>query len=283
MGSRLEQFERLALKIVLILIAVALLVALQVRLRVVPCDWLPSISAEGMSGWNVWLAAPVLGFLFGLIGCPVCGVPLAACVSLRDQSLRHALVTTGIFNLGRLISFFAVGLLAWLGMRTVRNCAGSVGAMAAFCAVGFLMMVLGIELFAAKPRRACERPQTELGGGTQGRQESAPARSSLIGFFLWGLGVGVACGAEALAFVLPAWAATATLGLAGAMGVLLVFCLAAFVPITFLVVVAGCSVGALQRVISPRLFTGLKYAGGVFVMLMGTQFICAGIRGLVQL
>ena len=72
-------------------------------------------------------------------------------------------------------------------------------------------------------------------------------------------------------------------GLAGAMGLLLIFCLAAFVPITLLVVAAGCSVGALQRVISPRIFTGLKYAGGVFVILMGTQFICAGVRGLTHL
>ncbi|MEW6360303.1 MAG: hypothetical protein AB1696_28475 [Planctomycetota bacterium] len=283
MESRLEKFERLALRVVLILIVVALQIALQTRLRLAPQYLLPFVSTDGMAGGSMWAAAMLLGFLFGLIGCPICGVPLAACVSLRSQSVRHALLTTGLFNLGRLVSFCAVGVLAWLGVRGVTACAGGMGAMAAFCAVGFLMMVLGIELFVAKPRLACEHPQTEFGGGTPRRRGEEPGWFSVMGFLLWGLGVGTACGAEALAFVLPIWAATATLGLGGALLMLLVFCLTAFVPITLFVVAASCSIGALRGALSPGVFKGVKYAGGVFVMLMGTQFLCAGIRGLVQL
>ncbi|NOZ19971.1 MAG: hypothetical protein GXP25_02670 [Planctomycetes bacterium] len=271
MESRFEQLERVALKAMLVLIAVALMIALQNHLRVLPRQWLPAVSADGLQGRSVWVSALLLGLLFGLIGCPVCGVPLAACVSLRDQSVRYALLTTGLFNLGRLVSFFAIGILAWLGMQTVKTCVGSAGALAAFCAAGFLMIVLGAKLFSTRSTKACAQ------------REGRPVRFSGIGFLLWGVSVGVACGSEALVFVLPAWAATAALSLGGALGVLLVFCLAAFVPITLLVVAATCSVHMLQRVAPPGLFTGLKYAGGVFVMLMGTQFICAGVRGLVQL
>lgn len=265
----MEKLERRALTIVLVLIGAALLIALQLRLAVLPWRLIGDGAMLQPNGAGPILAAATLGLVFGLIGCPVCGVPLAACVSFQAEDRRYPLVVTALFNAGRLLTFLLIGMLAWFGLALARTFMGGLSATVAFCAVGVLMILLGINLFAAKEEKGCTTrtwPATRL---------------PYVGYFLWGAGIGLACGMEALAFALPVWGSAASMGFGGAMLVLLVFCLAALLPITVLVLAASLSILALRRVLSPAVLTVARYAGGAFVMFFGTQFICMGLRGLI--
>jgi len=272
MDMSAEKLERKALTAVLALAGAAILVAVQLRAGTGLTAWSRRLLVVGcgdsLPGGRLVTAA-VLGLIFGMIGCPVCGVSLAACVSLRQRDARYVLLSIGLFSLGRLAAFLSIGIVAWSGLRLAGGLCGGAGGMVVFCAVGALMLVLGVQMFAVpKAKPSCP-----------GTQPGAEHRS-LVGYLLWGAGVGIACGTEALVFVLPAVAPGT--GVAAALLVLVVFCLAAVIPIALLVVAAALSVSALGRVMSPGARRVVRYAGGVFVMFFGTQFICLGLRGLVN-
>jgi len=135
--------------------------------------------------------AIILGVLFGLMGCPVCLVPLGLSLVVYQDKPVGTIIPTVTFNVFRLLSIF----LYALGGNYIFNILFKILSVRFMLALnGIIMIIFGIIVLkrvSCKPRRRIlDRIKT---------------RKVFLLYGLWGLILGFPCGVEATGFLTYLW------------------------------------------------------------------------------
>ena len=225
--------------------------------------------------WAFWL-----GILFGMITCPICGVPLASYVIGGEGEVVGAFYSSILFNTGRFVVFVVLGVLAGLiGQELVVMGLSSVFSIA-FGLAGFFMMLMSADLFGVWNIRD---HMTVRVMRLVGRFYKMPDPDKInvrhpIEYTIWGLILGVVCSLEALFFVVPVWvSAVQSANIPYAVLTMVVFGLGAFTPPTIMVALEGGSVELCQKYTKSNVIKFTRYVGGLTLLYLGLQYMALGL------
>lgn len=219
-----------------------------------------------------------IGVIFGLISCPICGVPLATYVSGREERLLAGLFSSILFTLGRFIIFLILGILAGLiGEAIVENSLFRILGFI-FVLAGIFMLILSFDLSGLIDIRkyTTQKVITKL------HLERSKVFKNIghpLEYFIWGGLLGVVCSLEGFGFVLPVWAsAISTANIFYALLVMFVFALGAFIPPTMLIFGAQGSVRAINHAFRGEFIGYVRKTGAVVLFILGCGYIFIGIK-----
>jgi hypothetical protein len=228
--------------------------------------------------WSLWL-----GILFGLISCPVCGVPLAAYIAGGEGNMKSAFYSSVFFTIGRFITFILLGIGT-----------GLLGSMLSYKVAPFAILFAGVFMVALS---------ADLLGLIELRHYVTARIFRLLKFptfsvnhpieyVVWGTVTGFVCTIEASVFLAPisavamAQAASAPgilLSIAKAISIIVAFAIGAFIPPTALILLARGSVELAQKYMKSNAMTFARYVGGVLLLLFGVEYIALGLNSTTSL
>lgn len=222
----------------------------------------------------------VIGVIFGLISCPICGLPLATYVAGREERLLAGFFSSILFTLGRFTVFLILGVLAGLiGQAIVENNLFRILGFI-FVLAGIFMLVLSLDLWGLIDIRkyTTQKIFTKL--------HLEPRQSKIFGnirhpleYFIWGSLLGIVCSLEGFGFVLPVWAAAiSTANIFYAMLTMFVFAVGAFLPTTIIIFGTQGSVRAINYFFKGEFIGYVRKTGAVVLFVLGCLYIFIGIK-----
>ncbi|MBD3387995.1 MAG: hypothetical protein GF414_03540 [Candidatus Altiarchaeales archaeon] len=222
--------------------------------------------------WALWL-----GLLFGLISCPVCGVPLAAYIAGGEENVRAAFYSSVLFTAGRFITFIVLGIVTGLAGSVISYTIAPVAILVA----GVFMVALSADLLGLLDIRHYITSQVF-------KYLKLPVFSvnHPVEYMVWGTVTGFVCTVEASVFLAPisavalanaASAPSLLFSLGKAVLIITSFAVGAFIPPTLMIMLARGSVEVAQRYMRSNVLTFVRYVGGVVLLLLGVQYIAMGL------
>jgi len=200
--------------------------------------------------------AAILGIIFGLIGCPVCLVPLGLSLVVYQDKPGKTIIPAVIFNVFRLLSIF----LYALGGSYIFNMFSKILPVRFMLALnGIIMIIFGIIVL----KRVSCKPQGRI-------PNKIKTKRVFLLYGLWGLVLGFPCGIEATGFLAYLWGYPAQFSLKTA--ALLVFSFFSILPVIFIIFMLFLGI---RRIIfiwnNFRIY--LRNLAFFYLMLMGVIFI----------
>jgi len=208
---------------------------------------------------SYFLLALVSGFFFGLISCPVCGLPLSLSLASTENILLGVFFKNIIFHLGRFLIIFSYAYIGGVIIQSLNNFFYNLS----FLLGGFLMALIGLGIILRVKLRL---PFLFLGKGGV----------NPLFYLLLGLSLGFACGLEAGGFLVPLWLRAGSFFVRVMGG--FIFSFSAILPtliMSFLIYLGfeGAIFFFKERV---RFF--LTNTSGFFLLLFGVFFIVSFFR-----
>jgi len=207
--------------------------------------------------------AIILGVLFGLMGCPVCLVPLGLSLVVYQDKPARTIMPAVIFNVFRLLSIF----LYALGGSYIFNILSKILSVRFMLALnGIIMIIFGIIVLkrvSCKPRgRILDRIKT---------------RKVFLLYGLWGLILGFPCGVEATGFLAYLWGYPAQFSLKTA--ALFMFSFFSVLPVTLLIFMLFLGIKRILFIWNNfRIY--LRNLAFFYLILMGVIFIIAQLKAV---
>lgn len=219
-----------------------------------------------------------LGLIFGLISCPICGVPLTVYIAGGENSIKNAFWAMFSFTLGRFVVFVASGILAGLVGLAILQARFFNLLPFLFIMVGILMIILSLNLLKiANVFKNKKKP------GIFSRL--TPVFFSWINqkvfkmkYLLWGSILGVVCSLEGLGFVIPLWLnAIARANVGYAVLCMCLFGLGAFIPTAVMVICGWAGLHLPWRGIRDRILKSARLVGAMVLFITGSRYIWIGL------
>ncbi|MFH1402685.1 MAG: hypothetical protein ABIH11_00265 [Candidatus Altiarchaeota archaeon] len=283
---RLERVKMSGRKIlagILIFVAVAVILHLKGFLAVWVSSLQPHIQeamthAGTSAAWSLWL-----GVLFGLVSCPVCGVPLAAYIAGGEGNVKAAFNASVIFTVGRFISFILLGVVT-----------GIMGSMLPFILAPYAIGVAGVFMVALSADLLELIELREAVSGFILKRVRVPTFSvnHPVEYLVWGTVTGLVCTIEASIFLAPisavaiasaSMSAGILLSLAKAVAIIFAFAVGAFIPPTALILLARGSVSVAHKYMESSALKFARYVGAVLLLLLGVEYIAMGLNSATTL
>jgi sulfite exporter TauE/SafE len=219
-----------------------------------------------------------IGIIFGLITCPICGVPLATYVAGREEKLLAAVFSSILFTLGRFMVFLILGILAGLiGEVIVKNNLFRILGFV-FALAGIFMLILSFDLSGLIDIRKYTTQKIIIRLHLE-RSKIFGSVNHPLEYFIWGSLLGIVCSLEGFAFVLPVWtSAVATANIFYAVLVMFIFALGAFIPPTILIFSALGSVRLADYLFKGKFIGYVRKVGAVVLFVLGCGYIFFGIK-----
>lgn len=218
----------------------------------------PSFHPEFSWGSYLFLSL-LLGFLFGLIGCPVCGMPLSISLASTENTLRSVFFKNVVFHLGRFLLIFTSAYIGGVLLLNINKVFYNLG----FLLGGLFMVFIGLGIIL-RIKFGFSFLFTPRGGAHP------------LFYFLFGLSLGFACGFEAWGFLIPLWF-KARNSLEIFLGGFL-FSLSAILPTLAMSVLVYLGFKGLTFLFKGRLRFFLVNTSGFFLLLFGTLFVASFFR-----
>jgi sulfite exporter TauE/SafE len=219
-----------------------------------------------------------IGLIFGLISCPICGVPLATYVAGREEKLLASVLSSLLFTIGRFIVFLILGILAGLiGKAIVENGLFRILGLI-FALAGIFMLVLSsdlsglIDIRKYTTQRIISRLHLE-------QNKLAKSINHPLEYFIWGGLLGIVCSLEGFVFVLPVWISAVTTGnVFFAILVMVLFAIGAFIPPTIFIFGALSSVKLVDYLCKGKFIGQVRKVGAVVLFVLGCGYIFIGLK-----
>lgn len=228
-------------------------------------------------------SAVILGFwvglLFGLISCPICGVPLVSYTLGAEEGKAKAIVFASIlFNVSRFIVFFILGILAGVVGEAIIQSKLNTLLPFVTVAVGIFLVILSLDLFNILNLRAYLTSRIIKLINPRINTPKLNIQHP-VEYVIWGMILGVVCVMEGLAFVTPVWLdAIRTANIFYGILAMLAFTIGAFIPPVSMLAICGGGVELLsKRVNRLNLLRTIRYIGGFVLLFLGTQYMVLGI------
>ncbi|MBN2014005.1 MAG: sulfite exporter TauE/SafE family protein [Candidatus Altiarchaeota archaeon] len=223
------------------------------------------------------LAVALTGsFIFGLIigstSCPVCSLPLIGYVMGAEPTAKKAFWASITYHLGRLITFFLLGIIVLvLGYSLSEGFEGVGGGLITTLAnifVGILMILFSMELFGLIDLskhfsiRMMQRLKIPL-----------ISVDHPLHLLVWGMFVGLGCSITQIAPLLAIFLGTSEHGLVYAVIAVLLFSVGTMITPTILLVLAGSSVEITEKYFESGLRKYAGWLGGLILLYIGLQYL----------
>jgi len=222
----------------------------------------------------IW--AFILGLLFGLITCPVCGVPLAAYVITGEGNVKNAALSSILFNGGRLVIFSLFGIIAVIFSKIIPPWALFLG----YGLSGFIMILLSADLFGVLNIREYSTKKV-MNFINKHIFEFKTDMNHPVEYFVWGSVMGIACSAELIWGLLAVWINSITVqGFIYTFMMVVLFGIGVFIPPTILVAFAGGSVELTCKYAGSNIRTYVRYIGSIFLLYLGISYISLALHGV---
>jgi hypothetical protein len=235
-------------------------------------------NAGTSSIWSLWL-----GILFGLVSCPVCGVPLAAYIAGGEENMKAAFNASVIFTVGRFCSFILLGIVA-----------GIAGSMLPYMLAPYAIGIAGVFMVAlsADLLELIELRESVTGFVFKHLKIPTFSVNHPIEYMAWGTVTGMVCTIEASVFLIPisavamanaAMSAGIVFSVLKAVLIIVAFGVGAFIPPTSLIMLAKGSVSMASKYVESDVLRFVKYTGAVILLLLGVQYIAMGLNAATTL
>lgn len=202
----------------------------------------------------------VYGIIFGLISCPVCGLPLSLALGATETHLRGVILKNIMFHVSRFLIIFVYafcGSLITSGLNLIfQNVSFFLGAIIMIIAGFNLLGKLRINFFGLCPH------------------SSGTLKGSF--YALFGFSLGFVCGFEATGFLLPLWFGNkdSTTNVF----TLLIFSFSAVLPLMIMSILFFLGFRGLIHLFRARTRIFLINLSGFYLILLGLSFLVSVLR-----
>lgn len=258
----------------IIIICVFVLVEIQRLMIEMSGELGPFFKDASMQASVSVLWAFLLGLLFGLVTCPVCGVPLAAYVVTGEGNVKSTALSSILFNGGRMVIFLVFGIIAAVFSTFLPPWALILG----YGVSGFLMILLSADLFGIIDIRAYSSEKILNFINRYTRFETDIQHP--VEYVVWGSVMGIACSAELVMGLMTVWINAMTAqGFIYSFMMVVLFALGVFIPPTILVALAGCSMELACKYTSGNIRIYVRYIGSIFLLYLGIFYMSLALHG----
>lgn len=205
---------------------------------------------------NFFFLSLSTGIIFGLISCPVCGLPLSFALGSTEHYIRSVVIKNILFHLARFLVIFIYAFFGNLIVEGLRSLFFNVS----FFFGGLVMIIMGLAILGLL-RMPLIKPPLKIGR----------TLSSFM-YIIFGLSLGAACGFEATGFLVPLWIVSTKTYIVKLVG-LLIFSFSAVLPVLLMSILFYFGFKGIVVLFKEKARSFLIDTAGIYLVIIGLIFV----------